>query len=729
LIAEVVDRPQEINELIEYFNNVRAKVLYEDRTANPWEALAKNELEWITDEIFKCASDFRYAAFNYFWLGQTKQRKPALFKLWTVQEYFLSVIEALWAQGKPAWVIIHKCRQIGASTVCEALMAWKNIFFEHQISAIIAQDPKQAEHLLKITLYIIDHLPWWLRPMEQSREFKEAMILENPDPDQRSYRSGLDNWIIANGCNKTSSFMQGKPIANLHASEVSSWDVEKALEILQGDTKWGLLREPGCMAVLESKPKGVTGYWYNLWHVYEGQGVDAEYFPFYVPCFFEKSRQQKPPADWQPNDEMVEVRETYAKDWKGCSECGTPIRTQLGMDFCLKCGSEKNEPIFLTDAQLYWYYVNKKAAEDLGEEELRLFFQEMPVVPEQGFQHSGITVFPADVLFRVQKTAKPGTRGFFDDQYQFHSAKNCRICKDDHFVGSADKNIIEEFPLQIWELPQDGAKYVCGVDVAEGQEEGDFSCIHVLKIGYGLEYPDTQVAEWHGHIDAIEFARVCYVIGKAYNTGMLAIDAFGPGYGTQGIVMHQYGYPEVYRWKHLDNVTRLSSNKAGVWPNYKTRRTMIAVGIRWLRKGIWVVKSPRFLEEVPFFVKDEEDAKAEALQGHFDDCIMAALYAIYAAHEDDYNPKTARFDIPMGAVSRSRDKIWRVTCCRGHVFDADDPKAAECPTCKKEDPERRTLVKMATKKVDSTITLASSLIARAESPGRPKKPETPFEWL
>lgn len=119
------------------------------------------------------------------------------------------------------------------STVVEGLMAWKNIFFDNQISSIIAQDPIQAGHLLKITLYIIDHLPWWMRPMEQSREFKEAMILENKDIEDRSYHPGLNNWIFANGCNKMSSFMQGKNITNFHASEVPSWGDDRAREILQ----------------------------------------------------------------------------------------------------------------------------------------------------------------------------------------------------------------------------------------------------------------------------------------------------------------------------------------------------------------------------------------------------------------------------------------------------------------------------------------------------------------
>jgi hypothetical protein len=324
---------------------------------------------------------------------------------------------------------------------------------------------------------------------------------------------------------------------------------------------------------------------------------------------------------------------------------------------------------------------------------------------------------------------RPGQRGYFDDQYQWHPAKGCRICKEDHFSGLPDKDIGTDFPLQIWELPQDGAKYVAGVDVAEGQEEGDFSCIHIIKIGFGLEYPDTQVAEWHGHIDAIEFARVIYVIASAYNTALVAIDAFGPGYGTQAILIQQYQYPEFYRWKHLDNITRLSTNKAGVWLNYKTRRTMIAYGIRWLRKGIWVVRSPRFLEEMPFFTKDEEDSKAEAMSGHFDDCIWAGLEALYAAHEDDRDPNTARFDIPAGISAKPKDKIWTVECCHGHTFNSDDPRYAECPTCKREDPDRKTLVKMATKRVESVQSTAARLIARNERPAAKHKVDTPFEYL
>ena len=292
------------------------------------------------------------------------------------------------------------------------------------------------------------------------------------------------------------------------------------------------------------------------------------------------------------------------------------------------------------------------------------------ITPEEGFQHSGISVFPDDVMQRLKHTCKPGERGYFDDSFQWHSATHCKVCNDDHWHGRGAKNFFEEFPCQIWEQRREGSKYVMGIDVAEGLEMGDFSCIHVIRIGSGWEIPDAQVCEWHGHIDGVEFARVCYIIGKAYNEALAAIDAQGPGYGTQAILMNQFQYPNIYRWKQLDNVRNTTSIKAGVWTNYKTKRTMITWAIRWLRRGIWEIRSPRFLEEAPFFVKDEDESQARALQGQYDDAVSAALYAIYAAHESDTDPRTGRFDIPAGYPTIPRNVRWTTTCVKGHVFDS-----------------------------------------------------------
>jgi hypothetical protein len=59
--------------------------------------------------------------------------------------------------------------------------------------------------------------------------------------------------------------------------------------------------------------------------------------------------------------------------------------------------------------------------------------------------------------------------------------------------------------------------------------------------------------------------------------------------------------------------------------------------------------------------------------------VSAALYAIYAAHEDDYNPMTARFDIPMGEPVQKKGGMWVATCTYGHNFEVDQPGDVKCP--------------------------------------------------
>ena len=722
--VEIYDT-HEIQTAIKELNNLRDEVLFEDKHADPWEALSTQELEWIEGEITRCCADFRYAAANYFWLGQTKEAESTLLKLWPTQELFLSVVLNMWADGEPAWIIIHKGRQVGISTVVEALMAWKNLFFTNQISMIIAQDPDQAEHLLKISLYIMDHMPWWMRPMEQSREFKEAMILENSDPFERSFRPGSNNWIIANGCTKVSAFGQGKPIHCCHLSELSSWPSDRARKIVSQDMKYAFARRPGCFAIMESKPRGLTGWWYNQWHVFDAQGLKAKFFPFFVPSLFEASRAETPPAGWEPDEPTVMLREEFSLAWDECQECGTPLPKRWGqVEECLRCHSKNIKPMMLSDAQLYWYREEEAAARLEGSQELKDFHQELCITPEQGFQTSAMLVFPDEVMAWLQETCKPGEKGYFDDAFNWHAERNCKICKLGNGVG--DDHLEENWPSMMWELPQDGAKYVAGVDVAEGEEEGDYSVIHVIKIGYGFGIPDKQVFEWYGHIDGHEFARVCYLVGKAYNDAMLAIDAMGPGYGTLGLLLQQFNYSNIYRWKHLDSFTKVQSNKAGVWTNYRTRRTMITWGIRWLRRRIWLVRSPHFLAEAPFFAKDDDDAKAEAIEGHHDDAIMSALYANYAAHEDDKDPMTGRFNLPEG-IARAKDGGQYVAVCvNGHKFETDDPSQngrGRCPNC-------GSIIKEASRREVSQSSLAERLVAMAQSRTEAKNFDIPpFDQL
>lgn len=662
-------------------------MLDEDEDADPFKALTSAEESLIAKELAHCKQDFAYAAGNYFWLSQTKTAEKMLFDVdqMPAQEILLSVIFDFWSKGKPARIMVHKARQLGISSVCEGLMSWKMLYFRDQIGMIVAQDPKQAAHLLHITTYIYDNVPWWMRPMQGSREIKELLELDNPDEKERRKNPGLHNYLIANACNKMSSFGQGKALHCLHVSEVSSFRPEhRAEEIIDGDLLYALPDAPGTFAVMESKPKGVGGYWYGLWQDYSEQGVDAQFYPLFIPCFAEKNRRRAAPMDFVASEDEVAMSETYQINWHRCKKCGKTVSTAY-VDFpvCLSCGSDQHDPVPLDNDQLYWYRHMKQAVEK-DRSRLRKFLQEMAVTAEEGFQVSGEQVFPDDVLHYLEKSVNwRGKRGFFDENLQFHCAvKNvdgtvsCPSCTQNHTD--------EEFPLFVWELPMPGKKYVFGIDVAEGGEEGDWSVIHGIRIGHGLE-PDTQVIEWRGQVDAVELSRVVYLLGKVYNDAMIAMEvgtASGGGELCQWELTGKLGYQNIFRWKNYDSKNPVT-NKFGWVTNARTRPMLITNGIRWLRQKIWKPQSPTLLKEIRTFVRDEENAKAKAVSGTFDDCVISALMAIFCAHESDFDAGTGRILMPTNRL-RGVDGTglnWTCECACGNTWEVSDPRGEICLKC------------------------------------------------
>jgi hypothetical protein len=231
--------------------------------------------------------------------------------------------------------------------------------------------------------------------------------------------------------------------------------------------------------------------------------------------------------------------------------------------------------------------------------------------------------------------------------------------------------------------------------------------------------PDEQVFEWRGHLDPVDFARDVFLVCMAYNQALACIDAWGFGLGTQTMLMHNFQYQNIYRWKHLDSIRNVISNKAGIWATSKYRRLMIGIAIRWLRNGFWTVHSPNFLEEVPFFRKEEEDAKEEAMRGHNDDCVMAGIYAIAGTHEIDPNPKTGKFELPTGPAATPKFRTWRVTCARGHQFECDNPSdpTLRCPI-KVADGKCEAIIRSAEHRKEPTGLSGAALIQMGLAPAR-----------
>ncbi len=687
-----------IPQAIEHLQHKYQLALSEDALADPWETLTNSEADWVKGEVKRCRVDFEYCAENYFWINQTKSSREEPLRFWPAQQLLWEIIQSFWRKGLPAWIWVHKARQLGLSTVTLALLCWKIIFYKQQVAMIIAQDPGQAAFLFAKVRYTLSRLPWWMTPQVYLLEVKEFMDLSGPGG-----QGGLQNIVISNGCNKMSSFAQGKPIHILAASELSSWSPSwRARRIVQGDLKAALVAKPGCLAIFESKPNGTRGFWHDTWCYYAEElqrKGRSQFYPMFVPAFFEPTRRKKPHKTYKPSNDKIlptfrselELRERYALEWHKCAKCGKPVYANCQDNAkCLSCGSLEHEPVMLDDAQLYWYRSQIEGLNPKDRESIKYWKQEFAITAEEGFQAHGSQVFPDDVIEWVRENARPGKwRGYFDENLIFHdnspAPRGCHACHQDHSF--------DDHPLEVWELPVEGCEYSIGVDVAYG-EGGDYSIISVNRIGRGYEIPDEQVAEYSSNtIPAGDLATPLYILARAYNSCLVAIEAHGIGDTTQD-QLKRMGYQNLFQWKHYDTAAGMLSNKLGWWTNYTTKQYLIGSYIQWCKRKTFIPRSLRILHEIPDFVRDFDEegsggGAGGASKGSHDDSLMASMICLFTSHDIDFDFDRGRIVVPVpgdrpGSEQGKEEPLWTCVCKCGKSWKAHNPSQSCCPVCKTE---------------------------------------------
>ena len=160
------------------------------------------------------------------------------------------------------------------------------------------------------------------------------------------------------------------------------------------------------------------------------------------------------------------------------------------------------------------------------------------------------------------------------------------------------------------------------MDVSEGLEHGDYSCIQVLDhMGY-------QVATWHGHIDPFDFAEVIAAIATHYNKAWTLVERNNHGLTTIR-KLQDMGYPNQYVEQSVDDayVDRLT-RRAGFLTTSKTKPLIIDNLTHLLRQGESGVACVDLIDEMRTYVIDARGI-TNAQQGCYDDRIMAYAIALF----------------------------------------------------------------------------------------------------
>lgn len=265
------------------------------------------------------------------------------------QKEFLHTYETMVQDGKPVRIIVLKARQLGLSTITEALLFLRAFIYEGTHGLVVAHEKDSSEHLFGMTHLYWETFPW--------RSLFSPKYLSRKEMAWQETGSTMQ---IATAKNIRAG--RGRTLASLHASEVGFWD--RPTELMLG-LRQSVPNTADSMIVLESTANGVGNYFYQTWKAAETG--DSEYVPLFFP--------------W----------------WKEPQYTGSFARLQTKLGGLINEEERLLSRIGVSDDSLIW---RRYAIRDLCGGDINQFHQEYPTTPEEAFIVSGTNVFPLDALRR-----------------------------------------------------------------------------------------------------------------------------------------------------------------------------------------------------------------------------------------------------------------------------------------------------------------------------------------
>lgn len=187
------------------------------------------------------------------------------FKLnWAQQEY-LAEVERQYTERRLVRVIVLKARQLGCSTLTEAIMFLWCFVFPRVQGLVMAHEASSAQHLLGMTRTYWDTYP-----------FKSLYSTQYKSRNELSWVETVSSLKVATA--KTVDTGRSKTLQMLHLSECAFY--EHAEETM-GGLEQSFHFEPGTFGVLESTANGVGGFFYDQWNA--AVNNEIEYKPLFFP--------------------------------------------------------------------------------------------------------------------------------------------------------------------------------------------------------------------------------------------------------------------------------------------------------------------------------------------------------------------------------------------------------------------------------------------------------------
>ena len=394
---------------------------------------------------------------------RTKSGAVVPFRLNAAQQKLYAVAKRQQDEGKPVRIIILKARQLGFSTLTEALLFHACATRANVNALVVAHREDATANLFRMSKLFYDELPAPVKPMLRTSNAQE-LVFENPSRASRGALPGLrSRFRCATAGGR--GIGRSDTLQCVHISEYAFWPEgsESKAATLAGILQ-AVPSRPGTMVIIESTANGCEDF-KDRWDAAVAGENDFE------PVFFawfenpDYAMPVEPGIEWTAEER--ETRERYSLSWE-------QLRWRR---WCIanNCGGSRD-----------------------------MFRQEYPANPDEAFLYSGSGVFDnALVIRRREEAAPPVRRGRFVPGN-----------KDGESVWQDD----DAGEICIYRECEPGHPYVLGGDTAG--DGSDWFTAHAIDNSTG-----EQAACLRRRFSEPEYVRQVYALGRHYNDALVALSA------------------------------------------------------------------------------------------------------------------------------------------------------------------------------------------------------------
>lgn len=488
-------------------------------------------------------------------------------KLNPPQQRLYAAIQKAWRAGKPVRIIILKARQMGFSTLTEAIIFWACSTAPNKEAMIVAHKDEATANIFRMSKRYYDELPEPLKPMMKASNAQE-LVFDRPSRSS-STAKGLGSRIrcaTAGGKGVGRSYT----LSMLHLSEYAFWPGDR------NETYTGLAQtvpdKAGTIIIIESTANGYDDFkrkW-DLAVEAERNGTDG-FTPIFFAWFEMPEYRRKPLPGFERTEEEEELAQRFSLD----------------------------------DEQLAWR--RWAIAENCGGD-INMFHQEYPSTPDEAFISTGQCAFDKTILVARREAVRRDEweRGFFRTERDFSG----RIAA---WEWTKDRS----GPIRIRKHPEKGVPYVIGGDTAG--TGSDCFVGQVLDNRSG-----EQVCVLQHRLGEREYAEQMYCLGMYYNEALIGIET---NYSTYPeLALEDAGYKRLYVRERVDTYTGQLAQSYGFATTSKTRPLIIDNLKEIVRSASELITDFETMGEMLTFVYDDK-WRAAAEQGEHDDLVMALAIA------------------------------------------------------------------------------------------------------